>query len=260
MCRLYAQRSDVAASAEEPLCSSANALRFQSHKHPHGWGVAWYEGATPVLRRGVLPAHEDDAFREAARRAHSQVVIAHVRDASVGGVCADNTHPFLHGRWVFAHNGTVAGFKSSDRVRARVESEIDPDLRALLRGETDSERCFLVFLSRVRAALRPGGDADLPTVRAALAATTLAVQGAADDASHRSSLNFVVSDGRLVAACRRGRDLAFHLRTGPSRLFLVASEIVGDGTWDVVPEDGFVGVDESFHVDRRPLQPASRAA
>jgi glutamine amidotransferase len=260
MCRLYAQRSDLASSAEEPLCSSENALRFQSHKHPHGWGVAWYEGATPVLRRGVLPAHEDDAFREAARLAHSRVVIAHVRDASVGGVCADNTHPFLHGRWVFAHNGTVARFKASDRVRARVEAEIDDDLRGLLRGETDSERCFLVFLSRIRAVLRPGDEADLPAVRAALAATTLAIQGAADDASHHSSLNFVVSDGRLVAACRRGRDLVFHLRADPARLFVVASEIVGGATWDVVPEDGFVGVDERFHVDRRLLHAAPRAA
>src|SRR5512134_1504235 len=211
MCRLYAQRADVASSAESSLCSSPNALRFQSHKHPHGWGVAWYEGAQPVLRRGILPAHEDDAFREAAARAHSQVVVAHVRDASVGRVCADNTHPFLHERWVFAHNGTVARFKASDRVRARIEAEIDPDLRALLCGETDSERCFHVFLSRIRAELRSGAEADLQAVRAALAATTSAVQGAADDASHHSSLNFVVSDGRLVAACRRGRDLVFHL-------------------------------------------------
>jgi glutamine amidotransferase len=260
MCRLYAQRSELASSAEDPLCSSPNALRFQSHKHPHGWGVAWYQGGVPFLRRGVLPAHEDDAFREAAGLAHSHVVIAHVRDASVGGICADNTHPFLHDRWIFAHNGTVARFKASDRVRARVESEIDPELRSLLCGETDSERCFFVFLSRIRAQLAPGASADLATVRAALADTTRAVRDAADDASHRSSLNFVVSDGRLVAACRRGRDLVFHLRTEPSRLFVVASEIVGGEGWDSVPEDGFVGVDDAFRVDLRALHPAQRAA
>lgn len=260
MCRIYAQRAEVASSAEGPLCSSHNALRFQSHQHQHGWGVAWYEGGQPVLRRGILPAHEDEAFREAAAHARSHVVVAHVRDASVGGVSADNTHPFIHGRWVFAHNGTVARFKASDRVRARVEAEIDGDLLALSRGETDSERCFLVFLSRIRAGLRAGSEPDLTAVRAALAATTTAVQGAADDASHHSSLNFVVSDGRLVAACRRGRDLEFHLRTEPSRLFVVASEVVGDAGWETVSEGGFVGVDEGFAVVRRPLQPAQRAA
>jgi glutamine amidotransferase len=161
---------------------------------------------------------------------------------------------------VFAHNGTVARFKASDRVRARVESAIDPDLRARLCGETDSERCFFLFLSCVRARLRPGALPDLAAVRAALAETTRAVRAAADDASHHSSLNFVVSDGRLLAACRRGRDLVFHLRTEPSRLFVVASEIVGGDGWDAVAEDGFLGVDEAFHVDRRPLHAAQRAA
>jgi glutamine amidotransferase len=260
MCRLYAQRAEDASGVEGPLCSSSNALRFQSHKHPHGWGVAWFDGATPVVRRGVLAAHQDEAFREAACCARSQVVVAHVRDASVGGVSPANTHPFVHGRWVFAHNGTVARFKSSDHVRARVEAEIDPDLRRLLRGETDSERCFLVFLSRLRGHLRPHEEADLAVVRAALAEATAAVQGAADDHSHPSSLNFVVSDGRLVAACRRGRDLVFHLRTAPSRLFVVASEVVGDAGWEVVPEGGFVGIDAEFHVVARPLQPVHRAA
>ena len=98
MCRLYGQRADRASGAEEPLCSSPNALRIQSHRHPHGWGVAWYAAGSPTLRRGVLPAHADEAFREAAASARSEVVVAHVRDASVGGVRADNTHPFVHGR------------------------------------------------------------------------------------------------------------------------------------------------------------------
>src|SRR5512138_2436146 len=99
MCRLYGQRAESASSAEGPLCSEHNALRFQSHKHPHGWGVAWYEAGQPVLRRGLLPAHEDDAFVRAVAAARSQVVLAHVRDASIGAVTAENTHPFHHGRW-----------------------------------------------------------------------------------------------------------------------------------------------------------------
>jgi glutamine amidotransferase len=264
MCRLYAQRADVASSAEEPLCSSHNALQFQSHRHPHGWGVAWYAGGAPRLVRGVLPAHSDEAFTEAASHAHSEVVLAHVRDASVGPISADNSHPFLHGRWVFAHNGTVARFRASDQVRERIEREIDPDLREAMRGDTDSERCFHLFLTLLRTRLRPGEAAPLAAVRAALAGTTAVVQRCADDRSHRSSLNFVVSDGRLVCACRRGRDLVYHLRRTPRR-FVVASERIGDRDWKVVPEGGFVGVDEDFRIVRgalrpRPARRAPRAA
>jgi predicted glutamine amidotransferase len=256
---MYAQRADVASSAEEPLCSSRNALRLQSHQHPHGWGVAWYEHGSPVLRRGILPAHSDEAFCHAAAVAHSQVVLAHVRDASVGGVAAENNHPFVHGRWMFAHNGTVAKYRASERVRADIEAEIDPDLRRELRGETDSERCFHLFLSRLRGRVRSGAHATVSDVRAALAETTEIVQRCADDKSHPSSLNFVVSDGRVLAACRRGRDLVYHLRSDPSRLFVVASEIVGHPEFETVPDGGFVAVDERFRVTKGPLRRARRS-
>ncbi len=259
MCRLYGQRADVAASAEDPLLSHHNALRIQSHRHSHGWGVAWYERGAPRLRRGILPAHADADFCEAAAGARSEIVVAHVRDASVGGIAAENTHPFVHGRWVFAHNGTVARFKASAAIRRRLEREIDPDLRDALRGDTDSERCFLLFLTRLRGLVRPG-DASLADVRAALAETTATVQRCADDRSHPSSLNFLVSNGRLLAACRRGRDLVFHRRRRPSRLFVVASEIVGHPDWESVPEGGFVGVDEDFRVTRGALSHRARSA
>jgi glutamine amidotransferase len=34
-------------------------------------------------------------------------VLAHLRRATVGRVALENTHPFCHGSWVFAHNGTL---------------------------------------------------------------------------------------------------------------------------------------------------------
>jgi glutamine amidotransferase len=260
MCRLYGQRADGSASAEDPLLSHHNALRIQSHRHSHGWGVAWYERGTPRVLRGILPAHADGDFCEAAAGARSEVVLAHVRDASVGAIRTENTHPFVHGRWTFAHNGTVARFRTSSRVRARLEAEIDPDLRLALLGETDSERCFHLFLTRLRARVRPGADATMAAVRAALAETTEVVRRCADDASHLSSLNFLVSDGRLLVACRRGRDLVHHLREQPSRLFVVASEIVAGAGWEPVPEGGYVGVDEEFHVTRGMLRGRTRPA
>src|SRR5512142_1084683 len=137
MCRLFGHHAHPGFDLCTPLCSAENALRFQSHKHPHGWGIGWYVDGHPVIRRGTLPAHADEAFVQAAMAARSRVVVAHVRDASIGGVTAENTHPFLHGRWLLAHNGTVARFKKVQSVRDAILAEIDPDLRAELRGETD---------------------------------------------------------------------------------------------------------------------------
>jgi glutamine amidotransferase len=253
MCRLFGQHAHPDFDPCEPLCSAENALRFQSHAHPHGWGIGWYEAGRPRVRRGVLPAHADADFLHAAQAARSRIVVAHVREASVGTVAAANTHPFAHGPWLFAHNGTVAGFRRLPRVREAIEAAIAPSLRAEIRGETDSEVCFLLFLSRLPPRARSGG-ASLGEVRRALAETTGIVSRIADARGRPpSALNFLVSDGRLLAACRRGRTLHAASDAGPRHAFAVASERIGEAAWQEVPEGGFVGTEDGARVVRGPL-------
>src|SRR5512135_3491975 len=148
MCRLFVQHASPAHDLHEPLCTARNALRMQSHRHPHGWGIGWYDAAGVQVRRGVMPAHADEDFLAAAREARSEIVLAHVRDASIGAVVEENTHPFVHGPWLFAHNGTVARYERLPRIAAALEAEIDPCFRSAIRGDTDSERCLFVFLTR----------------------------------------------------------------------------------------------------------------
>jgi predicted glutamine amidotransferase len=254
MCRLFGQLADPSFAACEPLCSAENALRTQSHRHPHGWGIAWYEGRVPAVRRGVMAAHADADFVRAAHRARSHLVLAHVRDASVGRVALANTHPFVAGRWVFAHNGTVARYARSADVRQAIEAGIAPRIRRRLSGDTDSERCFLLFLTRVGARLgrrRP----TLEGVRDALADTVEAVAALADRGEARSTLNFLVSDGRLLAACRHGKPLHVAPRAAEGHVLAIASEPIGRTGWEEVPEGGFVGVDRGRRLLRGPLRP-----
>lgn len=252
MCRLFGQLADPRYDVHEPLCSAENALRTQSHKHPHGWGIAWYEGRVPRVRRGVMAAHADEDFVRAARRARSHLVVAHVRDASVGRVALENAHPFVAGPWVFAHNGTVARFRRSRAVREALERGIAPRLRARIRGDTDSERCFLLFLTRLAAHSRRGPPG-LEAVRDALAEVVQVVSGVADRGDARSTLNFLVSDGRLLAACRHLKPLHVAPSAGSGHILALASEPIGRTGWEEVPEDAFVGVDRSLRVLRGPL-------
>jgi predicted glutamine amidotransferase len=261
MCRLFGQHAHPGFDPCEPLCSAENALRFQSHKHPHGWGIGWYRAGMPERSLGLLPAHHDETFVAAARGVCAGVVIAHVRDASIGRVVEENTHPFVHGRWLFAHNGTLARFKRVQAVRDALLAEIDADLRPHVRGETDSERCFYVFLSRLRARA-PLDAADVASVRRALAETTEAAARICDATSEKpSSMNFLVTDGRVLAATRRGRTLHVSLDAGgPRHVFVVASEPIGRSPWDEVPEGGFVGTDDGVRAVRGPLADRTRAA
>jgi glutamine amidotransferase len=252
MCRLFGQISEAHRTACEPLCSAENALRTQSHLHPHGWGIAWYGRSGPVVRRGVMAAHADGDFVRAGRSARSRVVLAHVRDASIGRVALRNTHPFVEGRWVFAHNGTVARFKRSRSVREALLAAISPARRRRIVGDTDSERCFQLFLSRLD--LRPGpGQATLEDVREAMAGTVAIVKAVADRGEQRSTLNFIVSDGRLLCACRHGKPLHVATAARGTHLVAIASEPIGRSGWEVVPEEGFVGVDRGLRVIRSPL-------
>lgn len=257
MCRLFGQHAHPGFDTCEPLCTAENALRFQSHEHPHGWGIGWYVEGSPHVRRGLLPAHADEAFAAAGREIRSRIVVAHVRDASVGPVHHENTHPFLYDRWLFAHNGTVARYQDDPRVRAALAAEIDPDLLERIRGDTDSERLFHLFLTRLRA--RGGLAAPaLEDVRRALGEVTTLVLRVADavPSSKPSSLNLLVTDGRLLAATRHGRSLHLAADAGPRHAFVVASERIGRGRWEAVPEGGFVGTEDGIRILRGPLHAA----
>jgi predicted glutamine amidotransferase len=254
MCRLFGFRSNVPARVHQELVYERNSLRAQSVEHKDGWGIASYvDGPLPELAHGVGAAHRDPEFERVSNLVSSRAVIAHVRLASVGPVALQNAHPFNCGKWTFAHNGTLQRF---DVHRADLEAQVDPDFRALIRGDTDSERCFYLFLSLLR---RRGGleDPRFEDVARALARTThIALQITEVGATKPSSTNFIVTDGRQLLATRRHRTLFYTERRPIAdcpeppacegrqlRQFIVASEILDpDAHWYDVPENSLVGV------------------
>jgi predicted glutamine amidotransferase len=278
MCRLFGFRSAVPSTARRSLARAENALRVQSRAHPHGWGIGWWEGPRNHLvrlERGTGPAHAEAEFDRVAAAVSTTQAIAHVRRASVGPPGLANAHPFRHGRWLFAHNGTVSGW---DRARAAIEAEIEPRFLAGVRGETDSERLFALFLTRLSRRRDPADAATAAEVRRALAETVALVASHADPgAAIRSSTTFLVGNGELLAACRRGRTLyvSTHKRAcadrascprlrrecetspregGPVHHLLVASEVVSpDDVWEEVPEDGMISIDGELRVERGSL-------
>lgn len=261
MCRLFGSRSRDPGAVTHELFHGANALRVQSREHPDGWGVGWYENDVPRVVRSLTPAHGDADFERLSHFVTAQTVLAHVRKASVGRVATENTHPFQRGPWLFAHNGTVPEW---DRVRGPLEDLIDPSLRSQLRGETDSERCFFLFLSRLRRHCPPE-RADLGSAAAALAETVALVGEVADRGEHKASTTFLVTDGRLLLACRRGRTLFISSPApdadGRVGYVAVASEDPGEPppggrrAWRLLPEEALVGVDAELRLKVSSLLP-----
>ena len=244
MCRLFGSRTREAGRVSHELFHGANALRIQSKEHPDGWGLGWYEGPAPRVVRSLTPAHGDEEFEKLSNYVSARTVLAHVRKASVGRVAVENTHPFQRGPWLFAHNGTLPEW---DRIRAPLEEQIDPSLRSSLRGETDSERCFLLFLTRLRKRCAVE-EADVESAAAALAEAVAAVKALADSAS----TTFIATDGRMMVACRRGRTL--FVSSSPGEYAAFASEDPGEPppggkrAWLLMPEDALVAVDSDLRL------------
>ena len=289
MCRLFGFRSGAPSSAHRSLLRAENALMTQSREHPDGWGIGWWGSEPePLLERGAGAAFAEADFSRIARMVSAHGVIAHVRKASVGKIGPENAHPFAWGRWLFAHNGTIPRF---DEVRAELEARIDRAFLASVQGETDSERCFALFLTRLATRSDPTANPSFDDVAAALAETVAIVSGLADPGAETpSSTNFLVGDGRLMVACRRSRPL--HVSTykvkcsergtcprfspeceaasdpGDGRVnhcILASEKLTAEDVWFEVPEEGLVGVDAELRLRRGMLSdfgcaPPRRAA
>jgi len=253
MCRLFAFRSNVPAPVHRSLVSEKNSLQVQSHEHKDGWGIASYRGELPEVAHGLGPAHGDPEFERVSNLLSAHTVLAHVRLASVGRVHPLNAHPFLHGRWAFAHNGTVRDFAAH---QSALEGEIADDLRGQIRGETDSERVFFLFLTRLRQ-LCPSGEPTVDEVARALAQVTRLVTRMTDrpDDQKPTSMNLLVTDGALMVASRLNRSLFFcECRKAPEaaerpregvrleQLVIASEKLEQENHWHEVPERSLVGV------------------
>jgi predicted glutamine amidotransferase len=65
--------------------------------------------------------------------------LAHVRATSGTPVQQTNCHPYRHGRWLFVHNGAIAGF---GLTRRKLLLSVEPSLFEGIAGSTDSEVLF----------------------------------------------------------------------------------------------------------------------
>ncbi len=166
-----------------------------------GFGVAWYaSGITePALFTSINPAWSNQNLLHLARVTESRCILAHVRSASPGlAVARLNCHPFVHGPLAFMHNGMVGSF---EKIRRRIMEGLSDTAFAVVRGSTDSELVFALFVDQLAQSPQ-----DLPAQRLAhaMAATIRQIEEIAADAGvdEPSFLNLAVSDGECAVVTR----------------------------------------------------------
>ena len=185
MCRLFGTAASAPIDVSFELLEAENPLLDQSEQHDSGWGIASYRHGQPVVRRFPQAAHSDPGFRSAADVA-SELVIAHVRRATIGGLRLENTHPFAEDRFTYCHNGTII---EADRLLERTDRRP--------KGDTDSERFFCLLMALLDPADVVG------SLRRTVEATC--------ERCRFSALNLLFSDGTRLYAYRFGLYEMFRL-------------------------------------------------
>ncbi len=144
MCRLLAYCAVEEASLEDLI--GADGLRDFTGLcalHGDGWGMAWYEGTEQIIRKSPIRADSEAEYDKLAREPLSDLGLVHLRWATPGlGVNEQNSHPFRYGQYVFAHNGAI-------HPQDRLPEMLPPQWEGQLGGTTDSERYFLLIMSRL---------------------------------------------------------------------------------------------------------------
>ncbi|MFD7017563.1 class II glutamine amidotransferase [Streptomyces sp. NPDC059161] len=217
-----------------------------------GFGVGWYteNGGTPAVLRDVGPAWNNRNLREIADHVESPLFFAHIRASTGTAVQQTNCHPFRHGRWLWMHNGSIAGFHLMRRELCLL---VDPALFNDIEGTTDSEMMFYL-------AVTFGLDQDPPGAVARMAGVVERI-GREQGVEFPLQMTVAVTDGERVWAFRyssqgQSRSLFYSSRVEtlrklhPDAAFLqgvsdetrlIVSEPLGDlpGAWNEVPESSY---------------------
>jgi predicted glutamine amidotransferase len=192
------------------LSFEERALRARSKGVPLGWGLGLYQGGEVLMRRRPLDERPELDISSLAADVRADLLIGHVRHATVGALRTENTHPFRYRQWLFAQTGTLPAF---ELVRDRLVASVPDFLRSDVRGETDAEVMFHVYLSFLHDAGRlDDGMVEASVVREALRSSLAVVDGmTAEVGGDAGQLNLMVSNGEYVVAVHRS-DAEMRLR------------------------------------------------
>lgn len=217
---LIGNRTDLAGRV---LAFEADALRVHSGGGPLGWGIGFYQGGEVLMRRRPIDDHATIEITKVAGDVRADVLVGHVRSASVGALRTENTHPFRYRQWLFAQTGTLPAFEA---IRERLVASVPEFLRSSIRGETDAEILFYVFLSFLHDAGRLNDAVVEPAqARDALRSSLAVVDGmSAEVGGGAAAINILASDGEQLFSLHTGAQMGVRVFAGKND----AETLIGD--------------------------------
>lgn len=241
---------------------ATEAMRTPTRINADGFGVGWYASEIspePAVFKDTSPVWNNYNLGAIAGKIRSSCIVAHIRSAkSYDPVTRENCHPFARGRLLWMHNGDIPG-------RARLARQVgllaDDPLLASLRGNTDSELAFTLFLTYLDDPF--SGNPSAEELASAMERTLRQIVDWHDPNEERPlEMNFCVTNGSGMVAVRYALSErstpSLHWRERPSGAgdgsVLIASEpLFAEDRWRSVEDGAMVVVHPDLRVEHRQL-------
>jgi glutamine amidotransferase len=213
MCRMLGVMCNDGDLLECAIQEVREALWVDKVEKHEGIGVGYFSNEDPLLKKRPAAEGEID-YPDLVRGINSSVVAIHIRHATVGAWKDVNTHPFRFRMWLFAHLGHLPGLEA---IREKVTTGMPPFLSRDIRGETDSELAFHLFLDVM---FKEGRLNDISVGAEELAGHLKTcmeqIDGHHTGSQHatRPKSAMLATNGQVMAAVCRGVTMHYSLREG----------------------------------------------
>ena len=198
---------------------------FFSHsaEHRNGWGLALLDRDPVYLRREPIKASDSLYLKkELEHDIETTKCIAHIREATIGEMKEENTHPFSRiddtGRlWVLAHNGTI------------FDSDLLSPCQYVQEGTTDSERILICIVGNINRLCREKGReaADEERIRIVEEAVHGIVPG--------NKVNILLNDGDLLYVHKNEAGTLYEKEMGDGMVF--STKPLDSDDWTEFPDN-----------------------
>lgn len=271
MCRLYSHFSTHEETVSCELLDSQNSLIKQSKQdqrglsNPHGWGLGYFHEGKVACIRQPEPASSDIDFRREVEGICTRMLVAHIRRATVGTSKLENTHPFLDGRSMLAHNGHI---ETLSEIQSNIDASLSPERRKNIYGDTDSEQIFQLLLTRQD---NHPNESPLESLRTVI--KTIETWSNEVDPTAELALNLIWIHESQIIGSRYNRTLFYHEQEAPHicegcgnkhleesvdddyYAVEIASEPINDDDWKEIDNKSVFLVSDDQNIRTEPLSP-----
>jgi len=166
-----------------------------------GFGIDWYDTdkrTAPFIYKNTKPSWDDTNFLELSEYISTKLLFFHIR--AIKPLCKDailseqNCHPFRYGNFMWMHNGTIPDWINYKR---QIIIYIDEDIFKILKGNTDSEYMFALFLHYFK---RENGDDQTENIKNSLIRVLDYISTMLNGIP--ASMNIAVTNGNSIVCSR----------------------------------------------------------